>query len=168
MTHTITVGIGLIGVALSPDGSKVFIANNGGSSAPGTFSVIENNAVADTINGFSHPVAFGVFIPPAIPFSSLSASLVLTGGTHPALAANAFFSPGAGSTGINPPALVVTVHIGTYAATIPAGSFKQLASGKNGAVWAYSGTSTMCRCRATCCGSAAARTSSAPPQRRSI
>ncbi len=112
-----------------------------------TVSVIATatNTVIDTIASasFNQPIAFGVFIqpaPPTVPFSSLSATLVITGGRHPAFALNAFFGLGAGSTGINPPAQPVTLHVGPYAATIPAGSFRQLASAKGVTVWAFSGT----------------------------
>jgi len=130
---------GPLGVAVTPDGSKVYVANFGGESvsviAPAT------NAVTKiTDPAFYGPVAFGVFIQPAITFSSLSATLVTTDGTHSAFALNAFFGPGTGGTPINPPAQVVTLRVGPYAATIPAGSFRQLASGKGATVWDFIGT----------------------------
>jgi hypothetical protein len=75
-----------------------------------------------------------------VPFVSLSAELVITAGQHPAFALNASFGLSAGNAGINPPAQPVTFHIGPYTATIPAGSFKQLTSGKNATVWASSET----------------------------
>ncbi len=61
----------------------------------------------------------------AIPYSSL---LLTTGGKRPAFVFNAFFTLGASSTGINPPAQPVTLHVGPYSATMPAGSFRQVAS----------------------------------------
>jgi hypothetical protein len=76
----------------------------------------------------------------SVPFSSLSAELVVTGGQRPAFALNANFGLGAASTGINPPVQPVTLRVGTYTATIPAGSFKQLASGRGATVWAFNGT----------------------------
>jgi YVTN family beta-propeller protein len=125
---------------VTPDGSKVYVANFNGDSV----SVIAaaTNTVTATIAVGIGPVAFGVFIqpaPPSIPFSSLSAGLVVTGGRHPAFALNAFFGLGAGSTGIDPPAQPVTLHVGPYRATIPAGSFRRLASGRSAAVWDFIG-----------------------------
>jgi YVTN family beta-propeller protein len=140
VTTTITVGTAPFGVAVTPDASKVYVANFNSKSV----SVIATatNTVTTTVTdpSFNFPVAFGVFIQPAIPFSSLSAELVIAGGHHPAFALNAFFGLGAGSTGINPPAQPVTLRVGPYTATIPAGSFHQLASGRGVTVWAASET----------------------------
>jgi YVTN family beta-propeller protein len=140
VTATIAVGVTPGGVAVTPDGSKVYVANFNSKSV----SVIATatNTVTTTVTdpSFNFPVAFGVFIQPAIPFSSLSAELVIAGGHHPAFALNAFFGLGAGSTGINPPAQPVTLRVGPYTATIPAGSFHQLASGRGVTVWAASET----------------------------
>ena len=58
VTATIPVGSGPLGVAVTPDGSTVYVANQGDN----TVSVI--GEVAATIPGFSQPIAFGVFIGP--------------------------------------------------------------------------------------------------------
>ena len=138
VTATITVGGEPEGVAVSPDGSKVYVAN----PASNTVSVIDTaaNTVTDTITGFSAPIAFGLFIQPEIeiPFSSLSATLVING-QQAAFTLHAFFGLGAGSSGINPPAQAVTLQVGPYTATIPAGSFRQLAYAST-PVWAFKGT----------------------------
>ena len=65
VTATIPVGAGPLGVAVSPDGSKVYISND--NDNPGTVAVIDaaTNAVTATIPVGSGPQAFGVFIQPA-------------------------------------------------------------------------------------------------------
>jgi YVTN family beta-propeller protein len=113
---------------------------NDGSNDVSVIDTATNTVTGSPIAVGSFPVAFGVFIQPTIPFSSLSAELVVTGGQHPGFALNAFFGLGAGSTGINPPAQPVTLRAGPYTATIPAGSFRQLASGRGVTVWAASET----------------------------
>jgi YVTN family beta-propeller protein len=59
----IHVGIEPAGVAVSPDGSKLYVAN----SASNNVSVIDTatNTVIATIPVGSHPVALGLFIQPA-------------------------------------------------------------------------------------------------------
>ena len=65
----ILVGTEPFGVAVTPDGSKVYVANQGSNSV----SVIAtaSNTVTDTITdpSFSAPAAFGVFIQPARRFA---------------------------------------------------------------------------------------------------
>jgi hypothetical protein len=73
------------------------------------------------------------------PFSSLSAKLFIIGGQHPAFVLNAFFGLGAGSTGVNPPAQAVSLQVGPYTATIPAGSFRRLVSGRHITIWDFIG-----------------------------
>ena len=85
-------------------------------------------------------MAFGVFIQPAVPFSSFKAALVITGGKHPAFFLDASFGLGASSSGINPPAQPVTLEVGTYAVTIPAGSFRLLNPGQKLAIYEFNGT----------------------------
>ncbi|MCO5383738.1 MAG: hypothetical protein NHB15_18045 [Methanosarcina barkeri] len=59
---TVNVGTNPFGVAVTPDGSKVYVANNG----DGTVSIINTttNTVTDTINVGGMPFAFGQFIGP--------------------------------------------------------------------------------------------------------
>ena len=63
-TVSATIPVGYAGAAVTPDGSKVYVANE---DAPGTVSVIDaaTNTVTATIPVGSTPVAFGVFIQPA-------------------------------------------------------------------------------------------------------
>ena len=60
VTATIPVGANPIGVSVSPDGSKVYIANQGANEV----SVINSatNIVSDTIPVGNRPYAFGNFI----------------------------------------------------------------------------------------------------------
>jgi YVTN family beta-propeller protein len=130
-----------VGVAVTPDGSKVYVANFGGNSVS-VIATATNAVTTITDPSLDGPTAFGVFIqptPPSIPFSSLSAKLLVTGGRNPAFVLNAFFGLGAGSTGINPPAQPVSLHVGPYMAAIPAGSFRRLASGSSVTVWDFIG-----------------------------
>ncbi len=66
-TVTATVGVGTnpFGVSVSPDGSKVYVANFGSTSV----SVINTatNIVTATVTVGSRPQAFGNFIGPAAP-----------------------------------------------------------------------------------------------------
>ena len=66
---TVTVGNLPVGVAVSPDGSKVFVANE--DSQPRSVSVIDTatNTVTATIPVGSGPEAFGIFIQPALKFA---------------------------------------------------------------------------------------------------
>ena len=62
---TIPVGDGPFGVAVTPDGSKIFVANEFSSSV----SVIDaaTSAATATISVGGDPIAFGVFIQPPKP-----------------------------------------------------------------------------------------------------
>jgi YVTN family beta-propeller protein len=64
---TIPVSGGTSGVAVSPDGSKVYVANSGTNSV----SVIAtaSNTVIATIPVGNEPMAFGIFIQPAPQFA---------------------------------------------------------------------------------------------------
>jgi YVTN family beta-propeller protein len=62
VTATVKVGQLPVGVAVTPDGTKVYVANNGDA----TVSVIDTgtNTVIATVNMGSSPVAFSQFIGP--------------------------------------------------------------------------------------------------------
>jgi len=67
---TIPVGSSPFGVAVTPDGSKVYVANEGSN----TVSVIEtatNTVIGSPIPVGDQPVAFGLFIQPALKFAGL-------------------------------------------------------------------------------------------------
>ncbi len=66
----------------------------------------------------------------SIPFSALSAKLAATiGGPLPGFVLDVNFTLGASSTGITPLTQPVTLTVGTYSVTIPAGSFSELKDG---------------------------------------
>jgi uncharacterized repeat protein (TIGR03803 family) len=74
-----------------------------------------------------------------VPFASLRAALVLSGGQHPAFNLDARLRLGACTDGINPRSEFVNLQIGPYAATIPSGSFRQLPAGKRFGVYEFVG-----------------------------
>ena len=74
-----------------------------------------------------------------VPFAWLHAGLIIHGGQRASFELDAKFGLGAGGNGINPPSEPVTLQIGPYTATIPAGSFRQLPSGKHWSVYAFIG-----------------------------
>jgi hypothetical protein len=65
--------------------------------------------------------------------------LVIEGGPHASFELDARFRLGTSSNGIYPPSEPVTLQIGPYTATIPAGSFRQLPAGKRSRVYAFNG-----------------------------
>ena len=127
------------GVAVTPDGSKVYVVNGFPNNSVSVIDTATNKVIGSPILVGSGPVAFGVFIQPAIPFSSLFAELVVTGGHHPGFALDARFGLGRSSTGINPPSQPVTLQAGPYTAMIPTGSFRRLRAGRKVAVYAFAG-----------------------------
>ena len=72
-------------------------------------------------------------------FAWLDAGLIIRGGQRARFELDAKFGLGASSNGINPPSEPVTLRIGPYTATIPAGSFRRLPSGKHWSVYAFIG-----------------------------
>ncbi len=124
---TVTVGAGPFGVAVTPDGKHVYVANFN----PGTVSVIATatNTVVATVAVGVNPVGVGIVPPPpGIPFLAFNAKLQIQFGTAPNHDA---FTLGTGITfsstapGFNPLTELVTLQIGTFAVTIPPGSFQK-------------------------------------------
>jgi len=67
---TVPVGLGAAGVAVTPDGNKVYVANEGSN----TVSVIDtatNTVIGSPIPVGDQPVAFGLFIQPALKFAGV-------------------------------------------------------------------------------------------------
>ena len=60
------VSVNPVGVAVTPDGSKVYVANFGSGAGPGSISVIDatTNTVTSTTISSGGPASFGVFIQP--------------------------------------------------------------------------------------------------------
>jgi YVTN family beta-propeller protein len=84
VSATVPVGSGAFGVAVKPDGSKVYVAN----ASANTVSVIDTatNTVIAMIPVGSRPVAFGVFIQPALRFAGVPGSANCHGTSVSALA----------------------------------------------------------------------------------
>ena len=84
VSATMPVGLNPTGVAVNPDGSKVYVANLNAN----TVSVIDTptNIVIATIPVGSQPVAFGVFIQPAPRFAGVAGSKDCHGTSVSALA----------------------------------------------------------------------------------
>ena len=61
--NTITVGIYPLGVAVTPDGSKVYVANSGDNNVS-VIATATDTVMGAPISVGSAPVAFGVFIQP--------------------------------------------------------------------------------------------------------
>ena len=66
----------------------------------------------------------GVATFPPVPFSTFSAKLEIDPFDHDAFRLRSEFTLGKASNGINPPTEPVTLQVGTFATTIPPGSFK--------------------------------------------
>jgi YVTN family beta-propeller protein len=65
VTESIFVGVGIVGLAFTPNGSKVYCA----IGRSNTVEVIDTakKSVTATIMNFGFPSAFGIFIQPAKP-----------------------------------------------------------------------------------------------------
>jgi YVTN family beta-propeller protein len=126
---TLPVGLDPLGVAITPDGKHAYVANLG--SNPGTVLVIDtatNNVVA-TVGVGNEPSGVGIIPPPpGTPFLALSANLEIAFGTAPnqdAFVLGSGFTLSSTAPVINPLTAAVTLQIGTFAVTIPPGSFKK-------------------------------------------
>jgi YVTN family beta-propeller protein len=136
---TVVVGTFPIWVAVTPDGKQAYVANNGADYPPfmpSTVSVIDTatNTVAATVTAVGFAAGVGIIPPPpGVPFLAFNAVLNIDFGTAPNTDA---FTLGTGfilsSTApvFNPLTQAVTMHIGTFVVTIPAGSFKMNNAGE--------------------------------------
>jgi YVTN family beta-propeller protein len=123
----ITVGSRPQALAVTPDGSKVYVPNNGDN----TVSVIDtatNMVVGSAITVGKFPIAFGLFIQPVHVLSAFTARLTVYP-NQPGFSINSNLTLGANSNGINPPTEQVTLRIGSFKITIPAGSFVKAGPG---------------------------------------
>jgi YVTN family beta-propeller protein len=120
---------------VTPDGKHVFVANSGVYANPTSVSVIAtaSNTVVATV-----PVGIGasevgiVPPPPGIPFLAFNANLDIDFGTAPntdAFTLGTSFTLSSTAPAINPLIDVVTLQIGTFAVTIPPGSFNENGKG---------------------------------------
>jgi YVTN family beta-propeller protein len=124
---TISVDAGPAGLAVTPDGSKVYVAN--GVNTVSVIATATNTVIGAPITVGNRPMAFGLFIQPATSvFSAFTAKLTVSS-FQPKFTLHSNFTLGSKSNGINPQFEAVTLKIGTFAVTIPPGSFTLTAPG---------------------------------------
>jgi YVTN family beta-propeller protein len=132
-----TVGVGdACGIAVTPDGKHVYVPQN----RPGTVAVIDtatNTVVATVTVSADVPANLcGVGIvppPPGIPFLAFNARLEIVFGGAPnqdAFALQSGFALSSTAPAINPVIQPVTLQAGTFAVTIPPGSFVKTTKGQ--------------------------------------
>jgi YVTN family beta-propeller protein len=130
VTATVLVGVNPFGLAVTPDGAWVYVAIGSGN----TVSVIATagNTVTATVPVGNSPVAFGQFIGivrVTVPFASLTSGVEIERAHSLTRHANDSFEVegrgvlGQASDGIAPNADDVTLSLGSFSITIPAGSF---------------------------------------------
>ncbi len=127
---TVAVGGGSFGVAVTPDGKHAYVANLGS----GTVSVIDtaSNTVVATVQGVG--ISGVAIVPPpvGVPFLAFNANLNIAFGTAPntdAFTLATSFTLSSTAPAINPLTDAVTLQAGTFAVTIPPGSFKEFRKG---------------------------------------
>jgi hypothetical protein len=101
--------------------------NVSGFGAVSAFSIGSNGALTPAPGS---PFATGdgaisVAITPEVPFAASFAKLEIEARHRPGFELKEFFTLGTNSNGINPVTENVTLQIGTFSVTIPAGSFEQ-------------------------------------------
>jgi hypothetical protein len=118
-------------VAVDPTGKFAYVAN-GGSNNVSAYSIGANGALTEVRRS---PFAAGAFpfsvvITPLVPVATSFANLEITAGPPPGFDLNGNFALGENTNGINPLTEDVTLQIGTFSVTIPAGSFQQIPQGR--------------------------------------
>jgi YVTN family beta-propeller protein len=122
----VTVGPAPTGVAVTPDGKHVYVANQSSNYV----SVIDTatNMVA-TIQVGNHPDFVGIVPPPVgVPFLAFNAKLEIDLDRAPKedhFELQSSFTLSSTAPRINPVTEPVTLQIGTFSTTIPPGSFKK-------------------------------------------
>jgi DNA-binding beta-propeller fold protein YncE len=121
-------GISPSSIAVDPTGRLAYVANAGDNTVS-AYSIGPDGALAPVP---SSPFAAGtepisVAITPLVPFATSFAKLEIS---RKGFDLNEFFTLGANSNGINPVTENVTLQIGTFSVTIPAGSFEQKPNGR--------------------------------------
>jgi YVTN family beta-propeller protein len=125
---TVPVGNEPFGVAVTPDG-HAYVTNRDEALPSGSVSVIATatNEVVVTIPVGDQPLAVGIAPPPpGVPFLAFNGKLEIDldkKPNHEAFQLQSSFTLGSASNGINPVTEPVTLQIGTFAVTIPSGSF---------------------------------------------
>ncbi len=126
---TVPVGNEPFWVAVAPDGKHAYVTNCNESLPAGSVSVIDTatNTVVATVPVGTDSVGVGIVPPPAgVPFLAFGAVLNIAFGTAPntdAFTLGTSFTLSSTAPAFNPLTDPVTLHIGTFAVTIPSGSF---------------------------------------------
>jgi 6-phosphogluconolactonase len=118
-----------VSVAVDPTGKFAYVANELGNTVS-AYSIGANGALTPVPGSPSGSVPLSVATTPRVPFASSFAKLQITAGRLPGFNLNESFTLGANSHGINPVTENVTLQIGTFSVTIPAGSFKLNPNGR--------------------------------------
>jgi YVTN family beta-propeller protein len=122
---TVPVGEAPVGVAVAPDGKHAYVANR--NSANVSVIATASNTVVATIPVGTQP--FDVAIvppPPGVPFLAFNAIVAIQLGGTPNQDAFGFgsnFTLSSTAPAINPVTQPVTIQVGSFATTIPIGSF---------------------------------------------
>lgn len=105
-------------------------------SAGNFYGTTEQGGSSGSTTNAGQGTVFQLAVASSVPFASLTASLTTTAGPPPGFNLQANFTLGSGSSGIHPSTQALTVQIGNYTLTIPAGSFQPLPNSK----FNYNGT----------------------------
>jgi 6-phosphogluconolactonase len=116
-------------IVIEPSGQFAYVANVSTNNVSaysinattGALSAVPGSPFTAGVGPMSVAVASAFFVP--INFSSFQ--LYIAQGSTTTFTASGTFSLGQGNSGINPPSQPVTFQVGSYTATIPAGSFTQ-------------------------------------------
>ena len=124
-----TLAVGSIprGIAVTPDGKHAYVAN-AGSNNVSVIDTASNTVEVATIMVGNSPESVGIVPPPpGVPFLAFSAPVLeIAFGSAPntdAFTLGTSFTLSSTAPAINPPTDAVTLQIGTFSITIPAGSF---------------------------------------------
>jgi YVTN family beta-propeller protein len=118
-------------IAITPDGKSVYVASN--SNIVTVIATATNSVVATVTVGNG---AEAIAIIPDIPFSFFSSKLVIAP-SHNYFELLSDVTLGSGAAYLDPPGQPVTVQVGSFSATIPAGSFVK---GSTFGEWDFDGT----------------------------
>jgi DNA-binding beta-propeller fold protein YncE len=121
-------GNGPFSVAVDPTAKFAYVPNLFGNNVS-AYSISANGALTP-VPGSPFLTGIGprsIAITPLVPFATSFAKLEIKEGHRRGFDLVEFFTLGKNSNGINPVTQNVTLEIGTFSVTIPAGSFKQIA-----------------------------------------
>ncbi|MDQ6868672.1 MAG: YncE family protein [Pseudomonadota bacterium] len=125
---TLAVGRTPLGVAVTPDGKHAYVAN-GDSDNVSVIDTATNTVEAVTIMVGNVPFCVGIVPPPVgVPFLAFNAKLEIDLDRKPnkdSFELESHFTLSSTAPAINPVTDPVTLQVGTFTTTIPAGSFKK-------------------------------------------